>query len=114
ANRVAILRPRAVIVANFVTEDAGEHEPGVARTLANTAIGDDRLGAVDADGGESCLEFVSRLERAVFIDRAAPWEVHGARDVTGANGKFLHAFGCKDFARIFLRTADIDERDVCA
>src|SRR5688572_24081560 len=72
ADRVAILGPRAVVVADIISENLREHEPGVARSLADAAIDDDRLRSVDASRRVEPLQLIRRLDGAVFVDRAAP------------------------------------------
>src|SRR5690606_40240109 len=44
---VAPLGPRAVVLRHLVTEDLGEDEPGVAAALADAAVDDDGLAAVE-------------------------------------------------------------------
>src|SRR5687768_3297374 len=45
ADQVAPLRPRAVVVLHVLeAQQILEHEPGMARALADAAVGDDRWG----------------------------------------------------------------------
>src|SRR5262245_8040015 len=75
AHRGAPFGPRTVVVADLrVAEQVGEHEPGVARALADPAVRDHVVLRLETD-----LAFVDRLEvgraleRAVLgIDRARP------------------------------------------
>src|SRR5690606_7757776 len=51
AHAVAILGPGAIVVAHVVTEDLLQREPGMRGTLADPAVGDHGLAAVDAHRG---------------------------------------------------------------
>src|SRR5262245_52060742 len=92
AHRVAPLGPRTVVVTDLrVAEQVGEHEPGVARALADPAVGNHVVLLLETD-----LAFVDRLEigraleRAVLgIDRARPRNALRAGDVSAAQHAFL-------------------------
>src|SRR5688500_5228901 len=51
ADGVAVFGPRTVVVAHIIVENLREQEPSVARALADAAIDDDGLFAVDAGVG---------------------------------------------------------------
>src|SRR4051812_4389609 len=87
AHEVAPLRPAPVIVADLlVTQQMGEHEPGVAAALADAAVDDDvvtRFGSclLLVDGAQ----LVGGLEGAVVrIDGPGPGDALGPGDVAAA------------------------------
>ncbi len=114
AHQVAPLRPTAVVVPHVrVAQQILEHEPGVARPLADAAIGDD-AGA----GIEALLllveltQLLGGLERAVLrIGRLRPGDTHGALDVAGAQRAFLRvAIHVEELPTVFAGAADVDQR----
>ena len=92
-----------------------EHEPGVARSLADSAVGDDvvvgrEAGLVSIDGFESA----AALEGPVVLGGSLPRDVRSARDVAASQGAFVGVVRhVHPLARVFLRRADIDERKRC-
>src|SRR5262245_49711111 len=58
---VAPLGPRPVVVLDRVAEEALEHEPAVARPLADAAVRHDGPAAVDPRLGVQLLQLVRRL-----------------------------------------------------
>src|SRR5690606_776963 len=89
ADGVAILGPRTVVVARVVSKDALQRKPGMAGALADAAVGDDRLRAVDADLGVDRLDLIGRLEGSVLVDDLAPRHVDSAGHVAGADRQLL-------------------------
>src|SRR3954451_13975917 len=75
ANRVAPLRPAAIVVPHrVVAEQVREHQPGVARALADPAVRDHVVVLLEASFAFiDRAELVGALERAVRIRRARPW-----------------------------------------
>src|SRR4051794_12878178 len=86
SNEVPPLAPGAVVVADpGIAEQIGQDEPGEARPLADPAVGDDVVGLLEADLAlVDRAQLLGRLERAVLVDRAAPGDVLGTRDVAAA------------------------------
>ena len=68
-----------------------EHEPGVARALADAAVGDDVLVRADALGLVQRPELIRALEGAVFADGLGPRDRGRARDVARPLGGLAHA-----------------------
>src|SRR5690606_8868937 len=114
AHAVAILGPGAIVVAHVVTEDLLQREPGMRGTLADPAVGDHGLAAVDAHRGVDLAQLVLRLERAVGGDRLPPGHVHRAGNVARSHGELLYALRREDLAVVFVRGADVDELRVAA
>src|SRR5581483_5483928 len=90
-HQVAPFGPGAVIIlAVRVAEQIGQHEPGEAGTLADAAVGDDRVVRLEADlllvDG---AELLGGLEGPVLLDGSAPGDVLGARDMPAAEGALL-------------------------
>src|SRR5581483_4833275 len=83
ADGVPPLRPRPVVVADGrVAEELGQHEPGVARPLADPAVDDDVVLRREPDLlGVDRLEGRNRLERAVVVGRPLPGDAGRAGDV---------------------------------
>src|SRR5712691_5645763 len=73
-DEIAPLRPRAVVVAHLLhAEEVLEREPGMARPLADPAVGDDLVGAVDdARLAIQLVQLLARLEGPVGADRLGP------------------------------------------
>src|SRR5690606_12404644 len=71
--RVAILGPGTVVVAHLVSEDLAQGEPGVAGTLAATAVGNDRFGTIDPDAGIQLTQSINPPGGTVPGHRLAPW-----------------------------------------
>src|SRR5690606_34902999 len=65
-NGVAVFGPGAVIVADVVAEQLLQGEPGVARALADPAVGDDGPGSIDALLRVDLAQLFHRLERSVL------------------------------------------------
>src|SRR5690606_9770282 len=107
--RVAILGPGTVVVAHLVSEDLAQGEPGVAGTLADTAVGNDRFGTIDPDAGIQLTQFINRLEGTVRGHRRAPGHVHRTRNVSGTYRQLLHPFGSEHPTAVFVRGTDIDQ-----
>src|SRR2546425_3099204 len=86
ADEVAPLGPRPVVVPHLLdAEQVLKREPGMARPLADAAVGDDLVPAVDGLRPLVQLQqLLERLEGAVGGHGLAPWDVPRARDVTGA------------------------------
>ena len=79
----AVLGPGAVVVTHLVvSQDLGQHEPGMRRALADAAIGDDLSVAGDALAAVYLPQLLHRLEGAVaLVDGTGPADIGGARDV---------------------------------
>ena len=91
AHQVAPFRPRAIVVADvLVAQQVGEHEPRVARPLADAAVGDHV--AVRFEAGPALVQgfqFIGGLEGAVGGHGLSPRDVGGAGDVAAAQGALL-------------------------
>src|SRR5438105_1136500 len=111
-DQVAPLGPRAVVVADVVeAEQVGQDEPGVARALADAAVGDDVV-----VGRQALLllvdltELVGRLEAAVLVRRPLPRDAGGSGDVAAAQGSLLRVLGHVQLgAGVLLRGTHVDE-----
>src|SRR5437588_4727109 len=68
ADQIAPLGPRAVVVLHVrETQEMHEGEPGEARSLADAAVRDDRLIALDALRRVQRLQVVKALEGAIVV-----------------------------------------------
>src|SRR5690606_17410794 len=77
--------PGAVVVLDvLVAEEVAQGEPGVRGALADAAVGDDVLAAVDTLARVELLELLHRLEGAILGDSLAPRHVGCAGNVTAA------------------------------
>src|SRR2546423_1078863 len=77
-------RHRVVVVLHVgVAEQLVQREPGVRGTLADPAVGDRRLGLVDAGLLVQLTQLVVVPEGAVLVGRLAPRHVDRGRDVPG-------------------------------
>src|SRR4051812_25060221 len=112
ADRVAPLGPRAVVVADRrQPQQVRQHEPRVARALADAAVGDDLvvrrqplLAEVDR------LELVAGLEAPVLRGRARPRHALRTGDVTAAQGTLIRVLGhVRALAGVLGGRADVDE-----
>ena len=100
----------AVVVADpAVAEQLVEDEPGVARALADPAVGDDVLVGGHALGLVQGRQLVGRLERAVLAHGLGPRDRRGARDVAGPLGGLAHAGRRDDLAVELGRAAHVDQ-----
>src|SRR5690242_20835489 len=73
ADERAVLDPAAVVVLDVgLAQQLAQHEPGVARALADAAVGDGRLALVEALLGVQLGELLVGLERAARVGRLAP------------------------------------------
>ena len=86
-----------------------QREPRQARSLADAAIRDDRLIAHDALRGVQRPQLLHALERAIIVAVLAPRDAPGARDVAAALTRFRQSGRRQNFAREFLRAANVDE-----
>src|ERR687893_1029203 len=85
ADEGAVLGPGAVVVLDvLVAEQLAQHEPGVARALADPAVGDGVLAGVEAGLGVELGQLLVALEGAVLVGRLAPRHVHRGGDVARA------------------------------
>src|SRR5581483_7113450 len=112
SDRAAPFGPRTVVVADVgVTQELVEHEPRVRGPLADAAVRDDLAVRRDALPAVDLLQLVVALERAVLgVDRGAPRDADGSRDVAAALGALLRqVLRCEQLARVLLRRADVDE-----
>src|SRR5204863_513567 len=104
--------PRAIVVAHaIVAQEIGEHEPGVRRTLTDTAVRDHVV-----TGRESLFLLVNiaevggGLECAIAIRRARPRDILGAGDVATAQRSLLRVLRYVQLlARVLVRRADVDQ-----
>src|SRR5689334_4243982 len=85
-DEAAVLGPAAVVVLHVgLAEQLVQREPGVAGALADAAVGDRRLGGVQAGLVDvQGAQLVVALEGAVVVRGLAPRDVRGGRDVTRA------------------------------
>jgi hypothetical protein len=86
-------------------------EPGVARPLADPAVGDDVLVVRDAVCGVQVTELGSVLEGAVFLDRLGPRHGDRAWDVAGSLSRLRQAGRGQHLTPELGRAPDVDERD---
>src|SRR5690606_24332286 len=114
AHGVAVFGPGTVIVAHLIAEDLLQREPGVAGALADAAVGDDRLAAVDAYRRVDLLQLLGRFEGAVGRHRLAPGHVHRAGYVAGAHSQLLHALRGEHLAAVLVRRTDIHQLHIAA
>src|SRR5438093_7264999 len=104
-HQVAVLGPTAVVVFHVVeAEQVFQHEPSVAGTFADAAIGNGvllRINAflLDVNGAQ----FVSRFECSIRRNGGAPGNALGAGDVSAALSRLTHAGRRDDFAGEFVR-----------
>src|SRR5215469_8574646 len=89
-----------------------QHEPGVARSLADPAVDDHvvvwaQLGLAGVDS----LELGTRSERGVLGGCAGPRNASSAGNVAAADGAFLWIVRhVEQFAGVLARRANVDER----
>ena len=81
----------------------------MAASLANAAVGDDRLAAVDAGIGIELLQIGPRFESAVLIDRLAPRHIDRAGNMARTHGQLGHTRRRKHLALVFVGRADIHQ-----
>src|SRR5205823_1031667 len=113
ADHAAPLGPAAVVVADpLVAEQLVEDEPGVARPLADPAVGDDVLVGRDALGLVEVLELLAGLERAVLANGLSPRDRGGAGNVAGALRGLAHPGWGDDLAVELGRRPDVDQGEV--
>src|SRR5262249_46011412 len=111
ANEIAPFGPRAVVVLDVLeAEQVLQHEPRVARTLADSAIRNHRLLTGDALRAVQRLQLLDGLERSVVIARLRPRNALRAGNMPAALACFGKAGRRQDFAGKLLRAADVDER----
>src|SRR5215213_1993347 len=90
ADHAAPLRPGAVVVAHVgVAKQLTQHEPGVARALADAAISDHVLVWSNALAAVNLSELLRTLEGAVLVGRGRPGNALGAQHVASALRAFL-------------------------
>src|SRR5699024_6914353 len=114
-HRIAPFRPGAVVVAHVVQpQQVGEHEPRVARALADAAVGDDLAVVAPTrllDSAVDLLEFCPRAEAAVGGRGLRPRDRYGAGDVPAAEHALLRVLGhVGALAGVFVGRAHVDER----
>src|ERR1700754_3818164 len=69
----AVLGPTSVVVLDvLVSQQLLQHEPGVRRTLTDTAVGDGLLLSVESGLGVQRSQIVVGLEGPVLVGRLAP------------------------------------------
>jgi len=77
--------------------------------LADAAVGDDFVFAIDALGVVEFFQIVVRLKGAVFVGRLCPGNVRGLGNVAGTLGSFGHARRGDNLAGKFINGANVDE-----
>src|SRR6266481_939981 len=77
--------------------------------LADAAVGDDFVFAIDALGVVEFFQIVVRLKGAVFVGRVCPGNVRGLGNVAGTLGSFGHARRGDNLAGKFINGANVDE-----
>src|SRR5262249_44078649 len=80
------------------------------RALADAAVCDHRLIAVDSLRRIEPFQLVEALEGAVLVAVLAPRDALGARNVAAALARLGQSGRREDFAGEFLRAPDVDER----
>src|SRR5947209_2393926 len=111
ADQVAPLGPRAVVVLHVAEpEEILQHEPRVARALADAAIRDHRLVGRDALRAVQRLQLVGALERPIVVARLRPRDALRAGNVPTTLTGFGETGRREDLAGELLRTAHVDER----
>src|SRR4051794_38774034 len=82
ADEGAVLGPRAVVVLDVrVAEQLVQREPGVARALADAAVGDGVAAVVQPLADVQLPQLVVGLEGAVLVGRLRPRHIERGRDV---------------------------------
>src|SRR6266568_91219 len=110
ADEVAPFGPRAVVIANLAeAQQILEDKPGVRTALADAAVGDDFVFAVDALGLVEFFQVVIGLEGSIFVGSLSPGDIGGLGYVTGALGGFGHARRGNDLAGEFIDGANVNE-----
>src|SRR5258708_23811636 len=90
ADQAAVFGPAAVVVADLlVTEEVLQNEPRVRAALADPAIRDGLLRAIEALGTIDRAELIGGLEPAVLGDRGRPRDVRRALHLAGTPLAFL-------------------------
>src|SRR5215212_3329739 len=112
ADHAAPLRPGAVVVAHVgVAKQLAQYEPGVARALADAAIGDHVLFWGDALTPVDLSELLGALKGAVLVGGGRPGNALGAEDVTAPLRALLRVTGhVQHLARVLGHGADVDQR----
>ncbi len=95
ADKAAPFGPRSIVVLYVLhAEQIFQDEPRMARTFADTAIGDRGFCEIDSGRGVEILQFSNSLERAVVIRGLRPgdalelfWMCVVAHDGSFANSK---------------------------
>src|SRR5258708_18917445 len=111
ADQAAVFGPAAVVVADLlVTEEVLQDEPGVRAALADPAIRDGLLRAVEALGPVDRAELIRGFEPAVLGDRGRPRDVRRPLDVAGTLRAFLReVLRGDELAAELLGVAHVDE-----
>src|SRR6266446_8792626 len=109
-DHVAVLGPASVVILNVVeSEQILQDEPGVARALANAAIGDRVFLWIHAFLlNVNLLQLIGGFEGAVLIHSGAPGNALGSRDMSTTLGSFAHARRRDDLPGKLVRAAHID------
>ena len=110
ADQVAPLGPGAVVVADLVeVEQILQHESSVGAALADAAIGDDFVFAVNPLGFVEFFQVVVGLESAVFLGGLRPGDVRGSGNVPGTLCCFREAWRGENFSSEFINGANVNE-----
>src|SRR5215211_3937020 len=112
ADHAAPLRPGAIVVAHVgVAEQLTQYEPGVARALADAAIGDHVLVRSNALAAVDLSELLRTLEGAILIGRGRPGNALRAQHVAAPLRTLLRVTGhVQHLARVLGHGADVDQR----
>src|SRR5439155_7989313 len=98
--------PRPVVILHVLeSEDVLQHEPRVARALADAAVRDHRLIGGYALRRVQGSQFLGALERAIVVARLGPRNVLRPWDVTAALARLGQTGRRENLARELLRTA---------
>src|SRR5687767_8042536 len=89
SDEVAPFGPGAVVVPHILeSQEVLENEPGMARTLADPAVGNHRFVGGHALRLVQGLQLVMALERAVVVARFGPGDALGTWNVAAALARF--------------------------
>src|SRR5437588_7242784 len=112
AHQASPLGPRAIVILDvLIAEQVGEHKPGVAAALANTAVRHHPLVGCDALALVQGTQLLGAFEGAIGVDGLAPRNAPGTRDVSGAlRSLLLIADHSQELTAILLRRAHVHQR----
>src|SRR4051812_5758014 len=110
ADEIAPFGPGTVVVLDvLVSEQVLQHEPGMARSFADAAVGDHGRIGCGSRAAIELLQFFARLERAVLVAGLAPRDALRARDVSATLTGLRQSRRCQDLPRELLWAPHVHE-----